>query len=268
MTHFTPHLQPDGDRPKTPVIVEHAGSIDWVTLSRPEKANALNRAMVEALLSALDAAERRPEARAIVFQGAGRNFCAGADLFELLKGGPEGIRALMDPLRAFLLRLERSHLATIAAVHGAARAGGLEIALACDAVVAADSATFGDAHLAHSLLPAGGATARLPRAVGWQRAKWLILSAACIGASKAQEWGLVLEVVNGTELRTSAQRVASSLSEADRATFSEAKQLLAAVSEQPFSTSLEAEIVTLENHARSEAFQTGVSQFLKRKSPP
>jgi enoyl-CoA hydratase/carnithine racemase len=220
--------------------------------------------MAQSLLKALDEAEIASGTRAIVIRGEGRNFCSGIDLFQLLEGGQRGVRVLMDPLRELMHRIERSHLPVVAAVHGAARAGGLEIALACDVIVAASSATFGDAHLANGLLPSGGSTARLPRSIGWQRAKWLILSASAIAASTAKEWGLVFEVTDDESLLACAKRVAISLSQADPATFALAKRLLAGTHERPFSSSLEAEIVTLEAHAGTEVFQRGISAFLNR----
>ncbi|MER8479284.1 enoyl-CoA hydratase/isomerase family protein [Mesorhizobium sp. M1163] len=243
-------------------IAELVGSTVWVTLSRPEKANALDVATLEALLTTLDAAERTPEARVLVLSGAGRNFCAGADLMALRAGGPEGIRHLLELIKDFTTRLERSRLTVVAAVHGAARAGGLELTLACDVVLAARSATFGDAHLANGLLPGGGSTARLPRTVGWQRAKWLILSAASIDAVTACDWGLVFEVVEDGDLNSAVRRLADRLTHIDSATVQRAKRLLSMVGEQPLSASLEAEITTLEAHCHSTAFRHGIDRFL------
>jgi enoyl-CoA hydratase/carnithine racemase len=246
-------------------LAQRLGPIVWVTLSRPEKANALDRVTVRQLLRILERAEQDEHARALILTGAGRNFCAGADLAELIAGGSNKLRSLMEQLRTFLIGLERSRLITIAAVHGAARAGGLELALACDIVLATRSSTFGDAHLANGLLPAGGSTARLPRVVGWQRAKWLILSGESIEAYTARDWGLVLDVIEDSDLRRAAQRVAEKLMRADALSLQRVKGLLAMVSEQPLSTSLEAEIATLQQHYHSDAFQLGIKRFLSRR---
>jgi enoyl-CoA hydratase/carnithine racemase len=247
------------------VAVARAGAVIILTLSRPERANALTVRTIERLLEALDAAEADPMARAIVLRGAGRNFCAGADLAELLEGGAPAVRTLMDSLRTFLLRIEGSRLAVVAAVQGAARAGGVEILLACDLVVAAETATFGDAHLANGLLPAGGASVRLPRTIGWQRAKWLLLTAATISAQTAEAWGLVMEVCAEGDLDAAAERLAESLSRADPDTFARAKGLLSDLPDLSFEKALEAEIKTLEAHALTPAFRDGVSSFLTRK---
>jgi enoyl-CoA hydratase/carnithine racemase len=247
------------------VITEQSGPIVWLTLSRPEKANALDRKAVEQLLEALNEAEGNEAARVLILTGAGPNFCAGADLLELLNGGPAGVLSLLNMLRELLMRLERSRLITIAAVQGAARAGGLEMALACDVIVAARSSTFGDAHLAIGLLPGGGSTVRLPRAIGWQRAKWLILSGASIDADTASNWGLVFQVVGDADLKRLARTIGESLMRGASEVIERAKGLLAMVSEQPLSASLDAEIATLQAHYHSTAFQEGIKDFLRRE---
>jgi enoyl-CoA hydratase/carnithine racemase len=245
-------------------LARRAGPIVWVTLSRPEKANALDWETLAQLHDILVQSERDKSVRALIFSGAGRNFCAGADLAELLNGGSHGVRRFLHLLRRFLLGLERSHLISIAAVHGAARAGGLELALACDIILAARSASFGDAHVANGILPGGGSTVRLPRAIGWQRAKWLILSGAAIDAKTAREWGLAFDVVDDAGLMDSAQLVAEGLIQANTEVLGHAKHLLAGVGERSLSASLEIEIATFETHYHSEAFQSGVTRFLKR----
>ncbi|WP_306181012.1 enoyl-CoA hydratase/isomerase family protein [Rhizobium sp. AN73] len=152
----------------------------------------------------------------------------------------------------------------VAAVHGAARAGGLEISLACDLVLAGRSATFGDAHLSKGLLPGGGDTARLPRVIGWQRSKWMILSAEAIDAETAKDWGLVFDVVDDAELLTVAESRALRMTRGDPKTIAQAKLLLSKIGEGTFSEALEAEIAALEVHWHSDSFQNGVGGFLSR----
>jgi enoyl-CoA hydratase/carnithine racemase len=202
----------------------------------------------------------------MVLTGAGRVFCAGADLTDILSNGPFRLRSFLERIRELTMRLERSPLVVVAAVNGAARAGGLELALACDVMIAAQSASFGDAHIAHDILPGGGSTVRLPRAVGWPRAKWLILSGASIDARQACDWGLVFEVVEDGELAAAALRTAELLVRARPQTVGRAKKLLAMVGEQSLSASLEAEITMLEAHYHSDAFRSGVARFLQHNT--
>jgi enoyl-CoA hydratase/carnithine racemase len=245
-------------------LEQRDGSIVWVTLARPSQANALDCLTISELQRILDEAQKDPSARAIVFLGAGRHFCGGADLNELLTGGVSGIRPFLDDFRNFLNALERSPLIAIAAVHGAVIAGGLELALCCDLIVAARSARFADGHARNGLLPGGGSTARLPRAIGWQRAKWLLLSGASIDAETACKWGLVHAVVEEFDLRKTAENLVTELTRTDRDVTDKLKRLLADTSERRLSESLDAEIVTLEAHYPSKAFQAGIAAFLQR----
>jgi enoyl-CoA hydratase/carnithine racemase len=248
------------------VLTEQRGFVLWVTLSRPRVANALSSELVQALHRVLREAEQNPALKVLIFRGAGQNFCGGADLRELLSGGAAHVHSMMNELRDLLLHLERSPLVTIAAVHGAARAGGLELCLACDVVIAAESASFGDAHLANALLPAGGATVRLPRTVGWARAKWLILSAEPIAAPIAQAWGLVLSVVADQNLVAEAERLAALFEKQERTVLQGAKLLLASTFEQPMSVLLEAEIAAFVSHSATDTFQNGVRNFLTKRA--
>jgi enoyl-CoA hydratase/carnithine racemase len=249
----------------TVISVSRRGPIAWATITRSHKANALDKRTLHELQQALSQLEVDPSVRALVFTGVGRHFCSGADLAELLAGGAEGIRSFMEMLRTLLNGIERSHLVTIAAVNGAARAGGLELALACDVILAGKSATFGDAHVRNGLLPGGGSTARLPRAIGWQRAKWLLLSGASVDATTACEWGLAFDVVNDEALAERVEEISRTLMGADSLVLGKVKGLLANVSEQPLRESLEAEIATLEAHYHSDTFRSGVRAFLSRR---
>lgn len=237
--------------------------ICWITLDRPHKANAVSSSLLADILGAMDAAEAQPDVHAVVLSGAGHHFCAGADLAELLEGGAVAFRRLLDNFRDVCLKFERSPLPVVAMVHGAARAGGLELMLCCDAVVAADSATIGDAHALRNLLPGGGNSVRLPRTIGHQRAKWMILSGAAITAAQGAEWGIVTRVTTQENLRQAAIELAGEVSVAHRDTIERAKSLLFHADALGFEAALENEIVTLEQHAASDALQRSLNQFVK-----
>jgi len=257
-------MTPDAIDPESRAHISQSESVVWLTLARPTKANAVDTAMVKELHRLLDDVESRKSARALIMTGAGRNFCGGADLAELAAGGADHLRIFLESFQAVTHRLERSHLLTVAAVHGAARAGGLELALACDVIVAARSATFGDGHLANGLLPGGGSSVRLPRCIGWNRAKWMILSAAAIGAELARDWGLVLEVFEDAGLHDGALRVAHSFARMDSSAIRRAKGLLATAGNQSLEAHMRAEITALEAHCHTEAMRSGIESFLRK----
>ncbi|WP_417210355.1 enoyl-CoA hydratase/isomerase family protein [Antarctobacter sp.] len=237
--------------------------IAWITMDRPDKANAVNTALATDILAAMDAAEHTQDVRAVVLSGDGRNFCAGADLAELLDGGAPAFRRLLNAFRDVCTRFESSPLPVIAMIHGAARAGGLELMLCCDAVVAEQGATIGDAHMLRNLLPGGGNSVRLPRTIGHQRAKWMILSGQSITAAEAQAWGIVTVCAPQGALRAETLRIVADLTVGHRETIAKAKSLLIAADVLGFEEALENEIVHLEQHASSPVLKESLSGFLR-----
>jgi enoyl-CoA hydratase/carnithine racemase len=171
------------DQQLTQVRYGRRGAAGWITLDRPAKRNALTPAMVGGLHQALDLADRDPALAAIVITGARPTFCAGADLgfFSGLLDEPDGcerfVAGLLRPLAAALARLRTSPRPVIAAVNGACAAGGVELAVACDLIVAATGATCTDAHSRRGLAPAIGGAAGLVRWLGAHRARQLMLLA-------------------------------------------------------------------------------------------
>jgi enoyl-CoA hydratase len=181
------------------VVVEEWGEgVVGLTLNRPEKLNALNLALVQELGAALDALELRGDVRAVVLAGAGEKaFVAGADVAELKA---RGAREALAGINARLFRRVESFPATvIAAIRGFALGGGCELALACDLRVGGPSAVFGQPEADLGILPAAGATWRLPRIVGLGRAKELILLGERIGAEEAHRVGLLNRLVGSDE---------------------------------------------------------------------
>ncbi|HPU54417.1 MAG TPA: enoyl-CoA hydratase/isomerase family protein, partial [Burkholderiaceae bacterium] len=137
----------------------------WITLNRPAAMNAITPAIVEGIETALDQALNDPQVRAIVLTGTGRAFCAGADLKyvrEQTHGDESANAAFLQTVLHLMNRLETFPKPVIAAINGLALAGGLELVLCCDLVIAARSAKIGDAHANFGLLPGGGSSVRLP----------------------------------------------------------------------------------------------------------
>jgi enoyl-CoA hydratase/carnithine racemase len=169
------------------------GAVEILTLDRPAKRNAINRELFEALIDACVRVDADDECAAVVITGADPAFCAGADLADAADAElvAERRRSGRNPVTALL----GARTPVIGAINGACITGGLELALACDALVASERATFADTHLSLGMFPGWGGAALLPEAVGRRRAKELALTGRVIGASEAASIGLVSSVV-------------------------------------------------------------------------
>jgi len=193
----------------TEVLVEVADLIATVTLNRPTRRNAISGALLTGLRAAMSELDARPDVRAIVLTGADPAFCAGLDLAEL--GQPGG------PLAAAARGPVLGDLATplIGAVNGPAVTGGLELALACDFLIASDRAQFADTHARIGVLPGWGLTVELPEAVGLRRAREMSATGNFVSARAALEWGLVNHVVPHDELLGFARSLAADIASND-----------------------------------------------------
>lgn len=182
------------------------GAVGLIELARPARHNSLLPAGRVAMLAALRRFEATPAVRVVLIRAQGPSFCTGVDLdaFRALRDDPAALSAFLAEGHAVTAALEASPLPVVAAVQGLCLAGGLELALACDLVLAADTARFGDQHARHGLLPAWGGTQRLVRALGLPRALDLMLSGRWIGAAEAQGWGLISRVVPAAALEREA----------------------------------------------------------------
>jgi enoyl-CoA hydratase/carnithine racemase len=189
------------------VDVERRGPAAWLTLSRPEAANALSRALVDDLSTAVGALSGDASVRAVVITGAGNVFCAGADLKERLGMTAEETLSFLDELSGLLSTLSAWPVPVIAALNGAAFGGGLELALACDLRVAVEGAVMGLVEARLGIIPGAGGTQRLARLVGIGRAKEFIFTGRRFDTRVARELGLVAEVVPASQLGTAVARL-------------------------------------------------------------
>ncbi len=186
------------------VLVEITSRIGTLTLNRPEKLNALDRTLCDELTEALGMLARSDAVRVIVITGAGRAFCAGADLGVLGTDGPALVAAGKD----VALSIRAAPKPVLAAVNGAAAGGGANLALACDYRVASDQASIGQVFHRLGLVPDWGGTFFLPRLVGTSKALELVWSARMVPAAEALELGLFDRVVPHAELMSEARRLA------------------------------------------------------------
>jgi enoyl-CoA hydratase len=248
------------------ILIEHDGAILTLTLNRPDKLNAIDGAMLDALGEALGEIERDRAVRAVILTGAGRAFSAGADIKEwtalppLEFGRSWGLRghALFDRLAALPPPV-------IAALNGIAFGGGLELALCADIRIASEQARLGLPEVTIAALPGWGGTQRLPRLIGPGRAKHMILTGQPIDPAKAEGWGLVSEVVAADALLARAKELAAQIAANAPLSVQAAKRLVdAAVPVTP--------AATLEVHAgavcgATEDAQEGRASFLERRPP-
>jgi enoyl-CoA hydratase len=248
------------------ILIERDGTTLTLTLNRPDKLNAIDGAMLDALDETLGKIERDRAVRAVILTGAGRAFSAGADIKEwtalapLEFGRSWGLRghALFDRLAALPPPV-------IAALNGIAFGGGLELALCADIRIASQEARLGLPEVTIAALPGWGGTQRLPRLIGAGRAKHMILTGQPIDAAKAEAWGLVGEVVAPEALLDRARELAGQIGANAPLSVQAAKRLVdAALPVTP--------AATLESHAvavcgATEDAKEGRTAFLERRPP-
>ena len=183
-----------GDEMSDEVLVTRGGAVHVLSLNRPDKINAFNPAMGEALLAAIQAAGDDAACRAVLLRGEGRGFCSGQDLGEVPPDADLGdlLEQRYTPLVRALRTLPKP---VVCAVHGVAAGAGANIALACDIVLAAQSARFLQAFIRIGLIPDVGGTWFLPRLVGAARARGLAMLGEPLEAPQAEQWGLIWRAV-------------------------------------------------------------------------
>ncbi|BBK41674.1 enoyl-CoA hydratase [Allostella vacuolata] len=210
------------------IAYESAGGRATVTFRQPERMNPLDWATVKELRQAVATADADPALRAVVITGSGRAFSAGGDLegYLTLYRDPDRFRGFLEDFFQLLDAIERSRLVYVAAINGFCVAGGLELMLACDLAIAAREAKIGDGHLNFGQLPGAGGSQRLPRAIGVQRAKHLMLTGRLIDGLEAERIGLVAEAVPLADLVTHVDALVAGLMERSRAGVAGMKHLV------------------------------------------
>ena len=243
-----------------------------ITLNRPEALNSISPAMIDDLNTALDGLEDRRQLCALSITGQGRAFCAGADL-KAAKARMDGADAgevnssFLDGLRRLLLRIEGFPVPVVAAVNGLALAGGLEMVMACDLVVAAASAKLGDAHANYGLVPGGGSSVRLPRKIGPTRAKQLIFSGDFLPAETLMQWALVNKVVPDGGLGAELDELVGTLAQRSPIGLRRMKRMIDDGLEQSLPAALRYELSLNALHAASHDRMEGLAAFAEKRNP-
>jgi 2-(1,2-epoxy-1,2-dihydrophenyl)acetyl-CoA isomerase len=253
------------------VIVATHGPVRTLTLNRPAALNSFTAAMHAQLLPALNAAADDAAIRAVVITGAGRGFCAGQDLND---GGMVGSSSDIDVgavierhYRPLATRLRTMPVPVIAMVNGVAAGAGANMALCCDVVVAARSASFIQAFSKIGLVPDCGGTWLLPRLVGRARALGLAMTGDKLPAEEAERMGLIWRCVDDAALAETVQALALRLSTMPSKALAETRRVIDAALPMDFSDALTQEANTQRELGRGHDFAEGVAAFFAKRAP-
>ena len=241
------------------------GRVALCRLNRPEARNALSPELMDALAAAIDDFDRDPEIGCVVIAGSDEVFAAGADIAAMAER--EFHEALFHPTASFWRRLYDCRTPLLAAVSGWALGGGCELALACDPIVASETAEFGQPEITLGIIPGGGGTQRLARAVGKQRAMELVLTGRRFDAREAERIGIVNAVTGKREWLAAAMEMAAQVAARPPLASRLAKQAVLAAEETAMSAGLEHERRLYELAMASEDRVEGMRAFLEKRRP-
>ena len=250
------------------VLFEITGQVAFITLNRPEKLNSFSREMALNLQSRLDECASLHEVRAVCLTGAGKAFSAGQDLAEVTDpDGPGMQKILAEQFNPIITRIRNLPKPVIAAVAGVAAGAGANIALCCDIVVAARSASFIQAFSKIGLIPDSGGTWFLPRLIGWQKASAIAMLGEKINATDAERMGMIYKVFEDEEFFDAWRSQAALLAKMPTRALAFTKHAF----NYSASNSLEAQLL-LEDELQQKSAQTsdykeGVNAFLEKRAP-
>ncbi len=243
-----------------------ADHVGLVTLDRPEVLNALSFDLLDELADILERLDADPDCHAIVITGSGtRAFAAGADIRELGRQTP--VRLSVENRFAVWDRIAAVRTPLIAAVRGFALGGGCELAMACDIVIAAEDAAFGQPEINLGVMPGAGGTQRLTRAIGKARAMDLILTGRTIGAIEAERIGLVSRLVPQADLMDAALELAVTIAGQAPVAVLAAKESIKLADELPLSAGLRHERQAFDLLFATEDHEEGMTAFVEKRSP-
>jgi 2-(1,2-epoxy-1,2-dihydrophenyl)acetyl-CoA isomerase len=256
--------------PDDTILLERKGGELWITLNRPDAANALTPDQRNRLIEVFEGASADSATRVVVLAANGRHFCSGADLSGGT-GGPPAVGDVARMLRTGSQRLIASVLdcekPVVAELHGAAAGIGSHLVLSCDFVVAADDGRLIEVFARRGLVPDGGGAYLLPRLVGPMRAKELMMLADDLPAERARELGLVTAVVKSDELRGAVEELAARLASAPTRSLALSKWLVNRSLESSRDQCFADEAVAQEQNMGTRDAQEGVAAFVERRTP-
>ncbi len=252
----------------TSITFEISGQVAFITLNRPDKLNSFNREMALTLGSRLDECASLHEVRAVLITGAGRAFSAGQDLAEIV--GPNAIgmdKILGEQYNPIVTRIRNLPKPVVAAVNGVAAGAGANLALCCDIVIAARSASFIQAFSRIGLIPDTGGTWFLPRLVGWQKAMGIAMMGDKIGATEAEKLGMVYKVYEDEEFSGASRALAAVLAEMPTRALAFTKHAFNSSASNPLEAQLLLEDELQQKAALTRDHKEGINAFLDKRAP-
>jgi len=253
------------------VEFEVRGQVGYITLNRPEAANALNAEVARQLDHAALQCEENANVRAVLMTGVGRLFCGGGDLKAFAAQPPDKLSAYLKSVTLFfhqaIHRFARMRAPLVVAVNGNAGGGGMSLALAGDIVLAAESARFTMAYTRVGLTPDGSSTYTLPRLIGLRRATELMLTNRALSAREAEQMGLITRAVPDAELPEQAEALVQDLAQGASRAFGGVKRLLYSSATASLAEQMELETEWIAEMARLHDAHEGITAFLGKRAP-
>jgi len=241
------------------------GAVGLVTLDDPATLNAMTPSLMDELAAAITSLAGDQAVRALVLTGAGRGFCSGQNLKAQEELGPDVVAGVMGRYFPVFQALRDCRVPVVAAVNGVAAGGGFSLALACDAILAAQSASFIQVFSRIGLVPDLGSTWTLPRLVGRQRALQLMLSNQPLSAAMAKEWGIALDFVPDDKLMPEAMALARRLAEGPTQTLAATRRLVDRGLDTSFEQQFRAELEIQQQMFQTADAREGIAAFIERR---
>jgi len=245
-------------------------NVGHITFNRPEQANALSLHTVKELLQVVLACDDDPDVRAVLIDAKGKMFSAGGNVKYFHDQGERlsvTLKEMTTYLHAAQSRLARMTAPVVIAVNGTAAGGGMSLAISGDLTLAAESAKFTMAYTAAGLSPDGGSTFNLPRLIGVQRTRELMLTNRVLSAAEALEWGLITRVVPDADLAKEAGALARKLAQGPTRALGAVKHMLADTLSTPYETQMELESQMISEMGRTKDAREGIEAFTSKRKP-
>ncbi|GAB2838904.1 Clp protease/crotonase-like domain-containing protein [Ferruginibacter profundus] len=250
------------------VLFEIKNNIAFITLNRPEKFNSFNREMALLLQAHLDECASVPDIRCVYITGAGKAFCAGQDISELVGENKIALKQILsEHYNPIVKRIRNLPKPVVCAINGVAAGAGANIALCCDVVVATEAAAFIQAFSKIGLIPDSGGTFTLPRLIGWQKASALMMTGDKLSAADAEKMGMIYKVFTNDIFEAESKNIAATLSQMPTKGLAYTKHAL----NNAFNNSWEEQLLLEDEYQQKAALTTdyteGISAFLEKRSP-